>query len=173
MVVEHDLTLLDYLSEFIHILYGEAGAYGIVSPLQSTKVGINNFLNGYIPSDNIRFRDKSFKFDGSRQYGDLIIDRQIARYSDLSKSFSSFCLKACSSEIREGEIVGMVGGNALGKTTLMKLVSGVEKPDTGQLELQATVSYKPQYLNQNNEGDTRSFLSTAYGADIDASPVDP
>lgn len=172
MVVEHDLTLLDYLSEYIHILYGEAGAYGIVSPLQSTKVGINNFLEGYIPSDNIRFRDKSFKFDGSRQHGDFILDMQVARFSDLSKSFSSFSLKACSSEIREGEIVGMVGGNALGKTTLMKIVAGVEKPDTGQVELQATVSYKPQYLNQNNGGDTRSFLSTAYGDDIDGSPVE-
>lgn len=42
MVVEHDMALLDYLSDYIHILYGEAGAYGIVSSLQSTKLGINN-----------------------------------------------------------------------------------------------------------------------------------
>ena len=57
MVVEHDLTLLDYLSDYIHILYGEPGAYGIVSP-QSIKVGINNFLEGFIPSENIRFREQ-------------------------------------------------------------------------------------------------------------------
>ena len=38
MVVEHDMTLLDYLSDYIHILYGEPGAYGIVSSLQSTKL---------------------------------------------------------------------------------------------------------------------------------------
>ena len=44
MVVEHDLTLLDYLSDFIEILYGEPAAYGIVANMLSTKVGINVFL---------------------------------------------------------------------------------------------------------------------------------
>ena len=47
MVVEHDMTLLDYLSDYVHIIYGEPGAYGIVSGMQSTKVGINNFLEGF------------------------------------------------------------------------------------------------------------------------------
>ena len=48
MVVEHDMTLLDYLSDYVHIIYGEPGAYGIVSGMQSTKVGINNFLEGFL-----------------------------------------------------------------------------------------------------------------------------
>ena len=52
------MALLDYLSDYIHILYGEPGAYGIVSNLLSTKVGINNFLDGFIPVENIRFRGK-------------------------------------------------------------------------------------------------------------------
>ena len=51
MVVEHDMTLLDYLSDYIHILYGEPGAYGIVSRVQSTKLGINNFLEGFLPAE--------------------------------------------------------------------------------------------------------------------------
>jgi len=172
MVVEHDLTLLDYLSDYIHILYGEAGAYGIVSPLQSTKVGINNFLDGYIPSENIRFREKSFKFDGSRQQEDVLIDKQIAQYSELTKSFSSFGLKAGAAQIREGEIVGIVGANALGKTTLMRMIAGAERPDTGQIELHAKISYKPQYLVQDFAGDTKSLLCAAYGADIDGSTIE-
>jgi ATP-binding cassette, sub-family E, member 1 len=172
IVVEHDLTLLDYLSDYIHILYGEAGAYGIVSPLQSTKVGINNFLDGYIPSENIRFRDKSFKFDGSRQQEDILVEKQTAQYSVLTKSFSSYVLRAGEAQIREGEIVGIVGANALGKTTLMRMIAGAEKPDTGRIELQAKISYKPQYLVQDYAGDTRSLLCAAYGADIDGSPVE-
>ena len=39
MVVEHDLTLLDYLSDYIEVVYGEPAAYGIVSGVLSTKVG--------------------------------------------------------------------------------------------------------------------------------------
>ena len=58
MIVEHDLTLLDFLSDYIEVLYGEPTAYGIVSNILSTKIGINVFLDGYLPNENVRFRDK-------------------------------------------------------------------------------------------------------------------
>lgn len=172
MVVEHDLTLLDYLSDYIHILYGEPGAYGIVSPLQSIKAGINNFLEGFIPSENIRFRDRSYKFDNSGQNEDVVLEKPLAKYSNLTKSYTSFKLTANSGQIREGEIVGLVGANALGKTTLMKLIAGIEKPDSGNIEMSAKISYKPQYLQQEHEGNTRSLLSTAYQAPIEGSAVE-
>ena len=172
MVVEHDLTLLDYLSDYIHILYGEPGAYGIVSPLQSIKVGINNFLEGFIPSENIRFRDRSYKFDNSGQNEDVVLEKPLAKYSNLTKSYPSFKLSANSGQIREGEIVGIVGANALGKTTLMKMIAGIEKPDSGNIEMSAKISYKPQYLQQDHDGDTRSLLSTAYQAPIEGSAVE-
>lgn len=172
MVVEHDLTLLDYLSDYIHILYGEPGAYGIVSPLQSIKVGINNFLEGFIPSENIRFRDRSYKFDNSGQNEDVVLEKPLAKYSNLTKSYRSFKLTTNSGQIREGEIVGLVGANALGKTTLMKMIAGIEKPDSGNIEMSAKISYKPQYLQQDHDGDTRSLLSTAYQAPIEGSAVE-
>ncbi|MGA7008593.1 MAG: ribosome biogenesis/translation initiation ATPase RLI [Nitrososphaeraceae archaeon] len=172
MVVEHDLTLLDYLSDYIHILYGEPGAYGIVSPLQSIKVGINNFLEGFIPSENIRFRDRSYKFDNSGQNEDVVLEKPLAKYSNLTKSYPSFKLSANSGQIREGEIVGLVGANALGKTTLMKMIAGIEKPDSGNIEMSAKISYKPQYLQQDHDDDTRSLLSTAYQAPIEGSAVE-
>ena len=172
MVVEHDLTLLDYLSDYIHILYGEPGAYGIVSPLQSIKVGINNFLEGFIPSENIRFRDRSYKFDNSGQNEDIVLEKPLAKYSNLTKSYTSFKLTANSGQIREGEIVGLVGANALGKTSLMKMIAGIEKPDSGNIEMSAKISYKPQYLQQDHDGDTRSLLSTAYQAPIEGSAVE-
>src|SRR5918912_589693 len=74
MVVEHDMTLLDYLSDYICVLYGEPGAYGIVSDPQSTKLGINNFLEGFLPTENVRFRDKAFKFDTTSSIDDIISD---------------------------------------------------------------------------------------------------
>ncbi len=172
MVVEHDMTLLDYLSDYVHIVYGEPGAYGIVSTLQGTKVGINNFFEGFLPAENVRFRDKAFKFDVAAINEDVILDIPVASYSDLAKSFPSFKLKIEAGKVRRGEIVGMVGANALGKTTLMRMLAGVDKPDSGTIDVGARISYKPQYLSQDYEGDVRSLMYAAYQSTIEGSTAE-
>ena len=170
MVVEHDLTLLDYLSDNVHVLYGEPGAYGITSSLRSTKIGINNFLDGYLPNENVRFREKSYKFDRTSSVQDLLMDVAVTSYSNLAKSFnSSFKLTVASGSLRKGEIIGLVGANALGKTTFMKMISGMENPDSGSINTDVKISYKPQYLSQEYEGDVRSVLTASYGNEIEGS----
>ena len=172
MVVEHDLTLLDYLSDYIHILYGEPGAYGIAAPIQGTRVGINSFLDGFIPAENIRFREKSFKFSSSNKNEELIPEKPLTTFSNLTKSFPTFKLKVSSGQIREGEIVGLVGANALGKTTFMKMIAGIEKPDTGQINIHASISYKPQYLQNDFDGNVESLLSAAFEGPIEDSTIE-
>jgi ATP-binding cassette subfamily E protein 1 len=172
MVVEHDIGLLDYLSDYIHILYGEPGAYGIVSTLQGTKIGINSFLEGFLPSENIRFRDKSYTFDIKGSSEEQIPNKFIAEYSDLRKSFLSFSVVVSAGRIREGEIVGVVGANALGKTTFMKMLAGVEKPDEGHIKRGSTVSFKPQYLNNDYDSTVISLLMTAYQNIIEGSHIE-
>ncbi|HEY7506270.1 MAG TPA: ribosome biogenesis/translation initiation ATPase RLI, partial [Nitrososphaera sp.] len=172
MVVEHDMTLLDYLSDYVHIIYGEPGAYGIVSGMQSTKVGINNFLEGFLPAENVRFRDKAFKFDVAAINEDVLLDIPTASYSNLTKSFPSFNLKVEAGKVRKGEIVGIVGANALGKTTFMRMLAGVDKPDSGKIDVGAKISYKPQYLSQDYEGDVRSLMYAAYQSPIEGSQVE-
>jgi ATP-binding cassette, sub-family E, member 1 len=162
MVVEHDMALLDYLSDYIHILYGEPGAYGIVSSLQNTKLGINNFLEGFLTTENVRFREKAFRFDTISSIDDVILDAPVARYTDLTKTFPLFKLKIYSGQVRRGEIVGIVGANALGKTTFMRMLAGVDKPDSGNIEIGAKISFKPQYLKQDYDGDVHSLLYVAY-----------
>lgn len=169
MVIEHDLTLLDYLSDYIHILYGESGAYGIVSSLQSTKAGINNFLDGFIPSENIRFREKKFRFDTFNPVDDFILNNIVTQYSELQKNFNAFRLKVSEGKIRKGEVLGVIGANALGKTTFMKMIAGVENPDTGKIETNAKISYKPQYITQEYDSDVKSLLYTAYQNIIEGS----
>ena len=44
IVVEHDLAVLDYLSDFVCCLYGVPGAYGVVTLPFSVREGINIFL---------------------------------------------------------------------------------------------------------------------------------
>lgn len=62
IVVEHDLSVLDYLSDFICCLYGKPGAYGVVTLPFSVREGINIFLAGFVPTENLRFRDESLTF---------------------------------------------------------------------------------------------------------------
>jgi ATP-binding cassette subfamily E protein 1 len=60
--VEHDLSILDYLSDFVCCLYGTPGAYGVVTMPMSVRQGINIFLSGFLPSENMRFRDEELTF---------------------------------------------------------------------------------------------------------------
>ncbi len=93
MVVEHDLTLLDYLSDYIEVLYGVSAAYGIVSGVMSTKVGINVFLDGYLPGENVRFRDKKFTFDASVTTEEFVQGDVIISYPKLEKNIQHFLYK--------------------------------------------------------------------------------
>lgn len=172
MVVEHDVTLLDYLSDYINVLYGEPGAYGIVSSVLGTKVGINVFLDGYLPNENVRFRDKAFKFEITAGTEEFIQEEVFAEYSNLKKHYDAFKLDVTAGKIRKGEVIGVVGANALGKTTMMKLLAGVEKPHDGKVEVKAKISYKPQYLSQEYEGDVRSLLDSAYGKPVEGSSIE-
>jgi len=172
MIVEHDMSLLDYLSDNIYITYGEPGAYGIVSSLQSTKVGINNFLEGYIPTENVRFRDKAYKFDISSITETILSSSPIVEYTALKKTLGQFSLTVDKGEIHEGEVIGVVGANALGKTTFMRMLAGIEKIDKGSLDTTVKISYKPQYLNQDIDGDVRSLIYSTNNGPFEGTPIE-
>ena len=172
MIVEHDMSLLDYLSDNIYITYGEPGAYGIVSSLQSTKVGINNFLEGYIPTENVRFRDKAYKFDISSITETVLSSSPIVEYTALMKILGQFSLTVDKGEIHEGEVVGIVGANALGKTTFMRILAGIEKIEQGTIDTTVRISYKPQYLNQDIDGDVRSLIYSANSGPFEGTAIE-
>lgn len=62
IAVEHDLSVLDYLSDSVCVLYGVATAYGVVTLPYGVREGINVFLDGFIPTENMRFREYSLNF---------------------------------------------------------------------------------------------------------------
>ena len=162
MVVEHDLTLLDYLSDYVDVLYGEPAAYGIVSNILSTKVGINTFLDGYLANENVRFRDKKFTFDASSSTTEQFQQgEEIISYPLLEKKFPSFSVSIESGKVRKGEVLGIMGANALGKTTMMKMIAGVEKPDSGEIDKKVKIAYKPQYLTSDVDVEVISVLDKA------------
>ncbi len=170
MVVEHDLTLLDFLSDYIEVLYGEPSAYGIVSNILSTKVGINVFLDGYLPTENVRFRDKKFSFDVSSSSTEIFQEgSEVITYPKLEKKFSNFSVSIDSGRVRKGEVLGIMGANALGKTTMMKMIAGVEKPYSGEIDKKIKIAYKPQYLQNDYDVEVIAVLDKANGNDIEGS----
>ena len=161
MVVEHDLTLLDYVSDLIEVLYGISSVYGIVSNVLSTKVGINVFLDGYLPNENIRFRDKKFSFDVSTTAGQFLEAETIIKYPILEKKYSTFSVTVEAGQVHRGEVLGILGANSLGKTTMMKMIANVEKPDSGSVDTKLKIAYKPQYLSNDIDVDVISVLNKA------------
>ncbi len=170
MVVEHDLTLLDFLSDFVEVLYGEPTAYGIVSSVLSTKVGINVFLDGYLPAENVRFREKKFSFDVSSSSTDMFQEgNDIVTYPKLEKIYPTFSVTIEPGRIRKGEVLGIMGANALGKTTMMRMIARVERPDSGSIDKKIKIAYKPQYLQNNISADVVTLLDKVNGSPVEES----
>ncbi len=149
MVVEHDLIILDYMTDLVHIMYGEEGAYGIVSLPKATRTGINIYLSGYMKEENIRFRDKAIKFE-TRPQLNAKETPIITGWKDIDKKLGAFKLNAPEGEIRKHDVTGILGANGIGKTTFVKILAGEIKPDKGEIIQNIKVSYKPQYLESKS-----------------------
>ncbi len=148
VVVEHDLAILDYMSDYVYIFYGEENAYGVSSGVKSTRAGINEYLAGFLREENIRFRDREITFS---KYSERETHTQTRfSYSPMKKSFTGFKFSSDEGDIRQGEIVGIVGKNALGKSIFVKMLAGIEKPDEGEPG-KFKVSYKPQYIQPQKD----------------------
>ncbi|CAE7227505.1 RLI1 [Symbiodinium natans] len=102
IVVEHDLAVLDYLSDFICCLWGSAGAYGVVTMPFSVREGINVFLDGFIPTENLRFREVSLTFKVSEDLDPSKLDRMHnTEYPDMSKLMGDFRLDIKARGVRK------------------------------------------------------------------------
>ena len=162
LVVEHDLAILDVLCDLIHIVYGERAAYGIFTPPRSTRAAINAYLDGYLPEENVRIRDKPIQFLRGRVRGEKI-GLPILQWGDMEKTLGEFHLKTGKGEVRSAEVVGVVGPNATGKTTMVRMIAGEIEPDMGWCTMDATVSYKQQHVSTDFDGSVQDWLDTELG----------
>lgn len=146
LVVEHDLIILDYVADLVNIMYGKEDCYGIVSGVKPVKNGINVYLSGYIKEENVRFRDSKIKFAEKPPVKKKHTKEIIVSWHDVKKKLGNFNLNANMGSIHKNEIIGILGENGIGKTTLVKILAGVLKQDGGDTTHKIRVSYKPQYL---------------------------
>jgi len=164
IVVEHDLSILDYMSDFICVLYGTPGAYGVVTFPSGVREGINDFLEGFIPSENLRFRDSALKFRvGENAEADDETVKKLCAYSypELTKTLGDFQLNMKEGDFTDSEIIVILGENGTGKTTFVRLLAGSIAPDDeedAENMPKLNVSYKPQKVSPSFPGTVRQLL---------------
>ncbi|WP_457548910.1 ribosome biogenesis/translation initiation ATPase RLI [Archaeoglobus sp.] len=157
LIVEHDLAILDMLADFVHISYGEPGVYGVITNAKGVRVGINQYLRGYLAEENVRIREKPIEFDIFQPRQD-VSEKILVEYPSFTKTLNGFRLEAESGNIRCEEVLGVVGKNATGKSTFVKILAGVLKDDEERIKLNVKVSYKPQYVKADVSMEVRAFL---------------
>jgi ATP-binding cassette subfamily E protein 1 len=162
MVIEHDLAVLDFLADTVHLMYGSEGAYGVLAQPRTVRNAINTYLDGFLKEENIRIRDKTIKFETRAPREDwTAID--LVSFGQLKKSFENFSLTTEPGTIKAGEVVGIVGPNATGKTTFVKILADEISPDEGNIDANVKVSYKPQYIEPNFGGTVNELMMTELG----------
>jgi ATP-binding cassette subfamily E protein 1 len=162
IVIEHDLAVLDVLADLVHIVYGKKGAFGIFTPARSTRQAINSYLDGFLPEENVRIRDKPIKFlrhrDRSSEIGTPVVS-----WGGLEKKLGDFQLTSGDGAVHRSEVVGVVGSNGTGKSTMIKILAGEHEYDGGWVTADATISYKPQHIDVDIDGSVQLWLDSELG----------
>ena len=158
IVIEHDLAVLDFLTEQVHLVYGEEGSYGVITDVRNVRHGINTYLEGFLPEENIRVRDEAIRFEAHppKQAHEL---HDLLDFPAITKDLGGFKLSADGGTIHRAEVIGVVGPNGTGKTTFVKILAGVLEADGGNRWPKVSVSYKPQYIKAEFAGTVREMLA--------------
>ncbi|MCH1538203.1 MAG: ribosome biogenesis/translation initiation ATPase RLI [Candidatus Poseidoniales archaeon] len=162
IVIEHDIAVLDVLADLVHIVYGKKGAFGIFTPARSTRQAINSYLDGFLPEENVRIRDKPIKFLRHRDRK-AEIGTPVVSWGGLKKELGEFTLTSDEGAVHRSEVVGVVGSNGTGKSTMIKLLAGEHEYEEGWVTADATISYKPQHIDVDIDGSVQLWLDSELG----------
>lgn len=161
IVVEHDLSVVDYMSDFVCVLYGVPGIYGVVTMPYGVREGINIFLDGFVPTENLRFRDESLTFHIAEEIDEGVRKRRaMNEYPAMTKNLGTFSLTVNAGTFSDSEIVVLLGENGCGKTTFIRMLAGHVAPDNGAEVPKLSISYKPQKIAPKFQGTVRDLLQT-------------
>ncbi|MBS3119429.1 ribosome biogenesis/translation initiation ATPase RLI [Candidatus Woesearchaeota archaeon] len=160
LVVEHDLIILDYLTDIVHLMYGKEVCYGITSQPKPTRVGINVYLEGFLHEENVRFRPNQITF--SRRAPVRLMDAEaVVSWDKISKTLGKFSLEAAEGSLKRKSVVGILGENGIGKSTFLRILAGEEKGDEGSVGKGIQIAYKPQYIYTDSGELVAGFLGDA------------
>jgi ATP-binding cassette, sub-family E, member 1 len=142
IIVDHDLSMLDYIADEVNIIYGKSGAFGIISKSLSLLNGINDYMEGFISSQNVRFRPEAFNlkaFNEITETKNINDQNNYFTYDNKIIQYPNFKLSIPQGNIKlNGSINIILGENGVGKSTFMDYISS--NMDLG-------ISYKKQHIN--------------------------
>ncbi|MEM2379821.1 MAG: ribosome biogenesis/translation initiation ATPase RLI [Candidatus Anstonellales archaeon] len=139
IVVDHDLAFLDYIADYVYLFVGEEDVFGFSSEIRAVRNGINEYMDGFLKSENYRFREQ-IRFD---DYSES--DRpqhKLVDYESMDISVMNFRVHVERGDIKIGEVIGIVGRNGIGKTSFVREL--VNRYNNIKL------AYKPQYIQPSD-----------------------
>ncbi len=93
-----------------------------------------------MPNNVIEVRDVTMEFNMSNVKVDSLKE-YFVRLAKHELFFNSFlALKGVSFDVARGDVLGIVGLNGSGKSTMLKIISGIMKPTTGTVTVNGTIS---------------------------------
>lgn len=150
LVVEHDLSILDYISDQVACLYGVPGAYGVITVPYSVREGINIYLEGFIPTENLRFRDQPLSFKIQIDEDLLPMTGPVQyQYDDDNLQKGNFQLQITGGSFCQSEMLVILGQNGTGKTSFLNYL---------YKNLGLVMSCKPQLISPKFQGTVRELL---------------
>jgi len=136
------------------------GAYGVVTMPFSVREGINIFLDGFVPTENLRFREDALIFKVSENATEEEVKRMTRYdYPYMKKTMESFQMEVDAGQFSDSEIIVLLGENGTGKTTFIRMMAGKLAPDKESGEIPSlNISYKPQKISPKSQGTVRQLL---------------
>jgi ATP-binding cassette subfamily E protein 1 len=137
VIIDHDLSILDYVSDEVCIIYGVPSAYGILSVPMKNLIGLNTYLSGYVKSENVRFREEAFDLKPINDVdnGKRLTNSQYIAYDGTIINYPNYELTIKPDYLYLSGINVIVGENGNGKSTYINYLSTL--PDI-------SISYKQQ-----------------------------
>jgi lipopolysaccharide transport system ATP-binding protein len=87
---------------------------------------------------SVKHLNKSFATNITKQSSVYDKISTLGKKSNFAEKMN--VLKDMSFEIKKGELVGIIGKNGIGKTTLLKVISNIYRPDSGQVKINGKVA---------------------------------
>ncbi len=88
-----------------------------------------------------------------------------------ANGFENHLFHDLSFKIRRGDSLGICGANGVGKSTLMRLIAGVERPNSGRVSRSMTTSwpigYSSAFQASLTGADNARFIARVYGRSVD------